>query len=332
MGIAWYMPGTAPSPNPRGGHSTSTLLGERYSLAMRIAVGGMGEVWTATDTVLGRQVAVKILRDDLVDSPVFLERFRAEARHTAALAHPGIASVFDYGEDRRDNGQVAYLVMELVAGEPLSKVIHERGALPVDTVLSLLAQTAEALHAAHVAGVVHRDVKPGNLLMLADGTVKVTDFGIARAANSVALTEVGQIIGTARYISPEQATGNEATPASDVYSLGVVGYEMLTGRPLFAAENASALAMAHVHQAPPPLPSTVPGPVREAITEALAKDPSERPKGADVFAAYANCSCRPCRHRGHPRPQRTRARRRWSPTTASRTAVKTSTRTSQPLR
>jgi serine/threonine-protein kinase len=152
-------------------------------------------------------------------------------------------------------------------------------------VLSLLAQTAEALHAAHVAGVVHRDVKPGNLLMLADGTIKVTDFGIARAANSVALTEVGQIIGTARYISPEQAIGAEATPASDVYSLGVIGYEMLAGQPPFTAQNAGALAMAHVHQAPPPLPATVPVGVRDAINAALAKDPSERPDGANVFAA-----------------------------------------------
>lgn len=280
------MPAVAPSPNPRGGHSTSTLLGQRYSLTKRIAVGGMGEVWAATDTVLGRHVAVKVLRDDLVDSPVFLERFRAEARHTAALSHPGIASVFDYGEDRRDDGTcVAYLVMELVAGQPLSKVMRDRGVLPTNTVVSLLAQTAEALHAAHVAGVVHRDVKPGNLLMLDDGTIKVTDFGIARAANSVALTEVGQIIGTAQYISPEQAVGGQATPASDVYSLGVIGYEMLAGHPPFTADNAGALAMAHVHQAPPPLPATVPAAVGAAISEALAKNPSERPQGADVFAA-----------------------------------------------
>ncbi len=245
----------------------------------------MGEVWAATDMVLGREVAVKILRDDLVDSPVFLERFRAEARHTAALAHPGIAGVFDYGEDRHDGSCVAYLVMELVAGQPLSSVMADRGALPVNTVLSLLAQTAEALHAAHVMGVVHRDVKPGNLLLLDNGTIKVTDFGIARAANSVALTEVGQVIGTARYISPEQASGAEATPASDVYSLGVIGYEMLAGRPPFTADNAGALAMAHVHQKPPPLPSTVPTSVQAAIAEALSKAPADRPRDAQDFAA-----------------------------------------------
>ena len=245
----------------------------------------MGEVWAATDTVLGRQVAVKILRDDLVDSPIFLERFRAEARHTAALAHPGIASIFDYGEDGEGDTRIAYLVMELVPGQPLSKVMADRGALPVDMALSLLAQAAEALSAAHLKGVVHRDVKPGNLLLLDDGTLKVTDFGIARAANSAALTEVGQVIGTARYIAPEQATGSEATAASDVYSLGVIGYEMLAGHPPFTADNATALAMAHVHQLPPTLPPTVPEPVQAAISEALSKDPRDRPRDAHEFAA-----------------------------------------------
>ncbi|HEX2782187.1 MAG TPA: serine/threonine-protein kinase [Ilumatobacteraceae bacterium] len=279
------MSAIAPPPNQRGHHSASEVLGERYSLARRIAVGGMGEVWEATDMVLGRQVAVKILRDDLVDSPVFLERFRAEARHTAGLAHHGIASVFDYGEDRDGDQCVAYLVMELVAGRPLSTVMAERGALPVGMALSLLAQAAEALHAAHALGVVHRDVKPGNLLLLDDGTIKVTDFGIARAANSVALTEVGQVIGTAMYISPEQAIGSEATPESDVYSLGVIGYEMLAGKPPFMADNAGALAMAHVHQRPPPLPTTLPAGVRAAIVGALAKDPADRPAGAAAFAA-----------------------------------------------
>jgi eukaryotic-like serine/threonine-protein kinase len=274
----------APAPSPPSGDPTSTVLGDRYALTTRIAVGGMGEVWEATDTLLGRQVAVKILRADLVDSPVFLERFRAEARHTAALAHRGIASIFDYGEDHQDGQCVAYLVMELVAGQPLSKVIADRGALPVDMVLSLLAQTAEALHAAHSMGVIHRDVKPGNVLLLDDGTIKVTDFGISRAANSVALTEVGQVIGTARYIAPEQATGGEATPASDIYSLGVVGYEMLAGHPPFTADNAGALAMAHVHQSPAPLEPTVPADVRALIGEALAKDPADRPGDAHAFA------------------------------------------------
>jgi serine/threonine-protein kinase len=244
----------------------------------------MGEVWAATDTVLGREVAVKILRAELVDSAVFLKRFRAEARHLAALTHPGIASVYDYGEDLDDDRRTAYLVMELVPGEPLSEVMARRGALPVDTVLSVLAQSAEALHAAHEMGVVHRDVKPGNLLVLEDGTVKVTDFGIARAVNSVPITEVGQVIGTAKYMSPEQASGAEATPASDIYSLGVIGYEMLAGRPPFTTENPAALAMAHVHQPPEPLPVTVPVDVRAIIARVLAKDPAGRPTDALAFA------------------------------------------------
>ncbi len=260
------------------------VLSDRYELTRRIAVGGMGEVWAATDNVLHREVAVKILRDDLADSDVFLERFRAEARHTAALSHPGIARVFDYGEDHQEGKRLAFLVMELVHGQPLSKVMDERGALPLNTVLSYLAQTAEALHAAHALGVVHRDVKPGNLLVLDDGGIKVTDFGIARATNSVSITEVGQVLGTAKYMSPEQASGAEATPASDVYALGVIGYEMLAGHPLFTAQNAGALAMAHVHQAPPLLPSSVPAAVRGLIAEALSKQPADRPRDAKEFA------------------------------------------------
>ena len=279
------MSAVEPSPRERGRPSTTTLLGGRYSLTKRIAIGGMGQVWKAEDTVLGRDVAVKILRDDLVDSPVFLERFRAEARHTARLSHIGIASVFDYGEDRDGDHLTAYLVLELVEGRPLSTVMAEQGTLPVGLALSVLAQAAEALSAAHVMGVVHRDVKPGNLLLLDNGLVKVTDFGIARAANSLALTEVGQVIGTARYISPEQATGSEATPASDVYSLGVIGFEMLAGEPPFTADNAGALAMAHVHQSPPPLPDSVPEGVRAAIAAALSKDPADRPADAHEFAS-----------------------------------------------
>ncbi|MEO5722848.1 MAG: serine/threonine-protein kinase [Ilumatobacteraceae bacterium] len=262
------------------------VLGGRYVLVRRLAVGGMGAVWLATDQVLGRQVAVKILRDDLVDSGVFLDRFRNEARHTAALSHPGIAGVFDYGEDS-DHGQVcAYLVMELVNGRPLSEVL-ENGPLPVKTALSVLAQTAEALHVAHVNGVIHRDIKPSNLLMLEDGSVKITDFGIARAAEAVSITEVGTIIGTAQYMSPEQAKGENATSSSDIYSLGVVGYEMLAGRPPFTASNPAALALAHVRQMPPPLPATIPPGVSALIASTLAKDPHLRPSDALALAEDA---------------------------------------------
>ena len=260
------------------------VLGGRYSLTNRIAVGGMGEVWAARDIVLGREVAVKVLRDELVESTEFLERFRDEARHTAALIHPGITSVFDYGEEQIDGVHKAFLVMELVHGESLSQVLARSGSLDTATVLSVLLQSAEALHAAHQKGVVHRDVKPGNLLLRHDGTVKLTDFGIARAMNAVALTEVGQVVGTAQYMSPEQAQGREATPASDVYSLAVIGHEMLTGRPPFAGANPAALAMAHVNQLPPPLPSTVPVGLRSLIERSLAKNPDDRPRDALEFA------------------------------------------------
>ena len=262
-------------------HQPGSELGERYVLTDLIAVGGMGEVWAATDKVLGRVVAVKILRID--NASAVVERFRDEARHTAALSHPGIAHVHDYGEDGSD----AYLVMELVPGEPMSAVLAREGSVPVGVALSYLAQTAESLSAAHSIGVVHRDVKPGNLLVRADGTIKVTDFGIARAVDSTSMTAVGQVIGTARYMSPEQAVGTAATPSSDIYSLGVVGYELLTGKPPFAGESPLALAMAHVHQSPPELPDTIPEGVRSLIRRTLSKDPADRPATAAIFASEA---------------------------------------------
>ena len=262
-------------------HEPGSELGGRYVLTDLIAVGGMGEVWAATDTVLGRVVAVKVLRID--NASAVVARFRDEARHTAALSHPGIAHVHDYGEDGSD----AYLVMELVPGEPLSAVLAREGSVPVEVAMSYLAQTAEALSAAHAIGVVHRDVKPGNLLVRADGTIKVTDFGIARAVDSTSITAVGQVIGTAQYMSPEQAVGTAATPSSDIYSLGVVGYELLTGTPPFAGDNSLALAMAHVHKSPPDLPETLPEGVRSLIRRALDKDPAGRPATAAIFASEA---------------------------------------------
>ena len=260
------------------------VLGGRYSLMRRIAVGGMGEIWAAHDMVLRREVAVKILRDELVDSNEFLERFRHEARHTAALTHPGITSVFDYGEEDVGRVRKAFLIMELVDGKPLSEVMANAGRLDTETTLSILRQSAEALHAAHRNGVVHRDVKPGNLIVKSDGSIKLTDFGIARALSAVALTEVGQVIGTAKYMSPEQAQGREATPASDVYSLAVIGHEMLTGRAPFTGANPAALAMAHVNQLPPPLLPTAPEGLRSLLERSLAKDPADRPHDALEFA------------------------------------------------
>jgi eukaryotic-like serine/threonine-protein kinase len=257
-----------------------TVLGERYVLTGRIAVGGMGEVWAATDTVLDRRVAVKLLNPGLSQESDFVERFRAEARHTAALQHPNIATVFDYGED----DGTAYLVMELVPGRPLSQLIAERAPLSAQETVAILIQAATALAAAHEGGVVHRDVKPANILITPDGTVKLTDFGISRAVDSVPLTQTGQVLGTAQYLSPEQALGQSATAASDIYALGVVGHEMLTGERPFDTGSVVSTALAHVNNPPPPLPDTVPAGLRDVISSAMAKDPADRPASAADLA------------------------------------------------
>ncbi len=259
------------------------LLADRYQLVERIATGGMGEVWRAQDLLLDRPVAVKTLRAEYVDDPDFRARFRNEARHAARLSHAGIASVYDFGElpDR------AWLVMELVDGEPLSGLLRREGTLTADRALDVVAQTAAALQVAHDAGVVHRDVKPGNLLVRPDGVVKVTDFGIASAGDAVPLTRTGQVVGTAYYLSPEQASGRAGTPASDLYSLGVVAYECLAGVRPFPGDSPIAVAMAHVSAPPPSLPAGVPVEVRELVEGLLAKDPADRPGPASVVAARA---------------------------------------------
>ena len=255
---------------------TDVVLGGRYQLTRRIAGGGMGEVWEATDEVLDRRVAVKILRREYADDATFLERFRAEARHAASLSHPGIAAVFDYGED---DGS-PFIVMELVEGKSLADVLVHEGKLSPERTLGIVAQAAYALQAAHDGGVIHRDVKPGNLHVTADGTVKVTDFGIARATNAVPLTRTGAIMGTAYYISPEQASGRPVTPASDLYSLGVVAYECLSGRRPFAGHTPVTVALAQVSEDPPALPDGVPEPVAALVMRMLAKDPDDRPASA----------------------------------------------------
>jgi len=184
----------------------------RYRLVSRIAVGGMGEVWLAHDEALARNVAIKVLRSEFAGDAGFLERFRTEARNSARLSHPNIAALYDYGEQ---DGS-AYLVMELIIGEPMSDLLDRQPVLPTSRLLPILAQTARALHAAHVAGVVHRDVKPGNILLATSGRVKITDFGISMAANQIPMTASGMVMGTAQYLSPEQALGRAATGTSDV--------------------------------------------------------------------------------------------------------------------
>jgi hypothetical protein len=264
-------------------------LGDRYELHQLIASGGMGQVWRGTDVALHRSVAIKVLRSEYTGDPSFLARFRAEAQHAASLSHPNIAAVFDYGEEMAQDGTgetMAYLVMELVEGEPLSALVAREGPLDTATTLSLLRQTAFGLGEAHRAGMVHRDVKPGNILVRPDGTVKITDFGIAWSARSVALTRTGQVIGTPQYLSPEQAEGRLASPASDVYALGLIGYECLTGHPAFEGDNAVTIALKQVRQDPEPLPAELPADVRQLIGRSLVKDPAGRfPDGAAFAAA-----------------------------------------------
>ena len=258
-------------------------FGGRYELQSRIAIGGMGEVWQATDLVIGRTVAIKILKDEYLGDPGFLERFRAEARHAALVNHEGIANVYDYGEEEGS----AYLVMELVPGEALSSILEREHVLSTDRTLDIVAQTAAALHAAHAAGLVHRDIKPGNLLITPDGRVKITDFGIARIADQVPLTATGQVMGTVQYLSPEQASGHPASPTTDIYSLGIVAYECLAGRRPFTGESQVAIAMAQINEAPPELPATVAEPVRNLVFACIAKNPADRPASAAHLARAA---------------------------------------------
>ncbi len=254
-------------------------LGGRYRLQDLIAAGGMGDVWLATDSVLGRTVAVKVMRPN--PEPTFAARFRDEARHAAALTHPNIAAVYDYGED----DSTAYLVMEYVQGRPLSELVAA-GPMPPEQVRTIVGQAALALASAHEAGMVHRDVKPANIMLTDDGQVKLTDFGIAQAADAVAHTRTGEVLGTPQYLSPEQALGRTVTGASDLYSLGVVAHEMLTGRRPFDKATAVATALAQVHDPPPPLPDYVHDPLRAAVDSCLAKDPAERPASAAALAAF----------------------------------------------
>jgi eukaryotic-like serine/threonine-protein kinase len=254
-------------------------LAGRYELDALLATGGMGQVWRGRDVLLGRSVAVKILRSEYTGDPTFVARFRAEAQLAAVLRHEGIAAVHDYGEVPADEGggeHLAYLVMELVDGESLSELLAREGRLDVARTLALLRQTAAALAAAHEAGVVHRDVKPGNVLVARDGRVALTDFGIAWSASSVPLTRTGQVVGTAHYLSPEQAEGGKAGPASDVYALGMVAYECLAGRRAFEGENAVQIALRQIREVPEPLPDDIPDAVRGLVGRMLLKDPAAR--------------------------------------------------------
>jgi eukaryotic-like serine/threonine-protein kinase len=261
-----------------------SLANGRYTLDRHLATGGMGTVYIATDTALSRTVAIKILKAEYASDRAFRTRFETEARHAAGLDHPGIAKVYDFGETSDGGEPRPYLVMEYVDGQPLSTLLAPGRPLEPERVVDLIAQTAVALQAAHDKGIVHRDVKPANLLITPDAKVKVTDFGIAKAASDTPITQTGTIIGTAHYLPPEQAEGKPATPRSDIYALGVVLYECLAGTRPFVGDNPVAIAISHVRVPPPPLPDTVAPWVAALTMRMLAKDPEQRPASAGELA------------------------------------------------
>ncbi len=229
-------------------------LGERYVLLTQIDVGGMGEVWQARDSQDGKIVAAKVLKEELEGQGQFLARFNVEARNAQKISHPGVAQTLDYGED----DGLAWLIMELVDGVPMTELLQDGATLELDLLLSIMYQTANALDAVHSAGIVHRDIKPANILVRADGVAKLTDFGISFSPHQEQLTAVGMVMGTAQYLPPEQATGNPATPAGDLYALGIIAYEALAGKRPFTGSSQVDIAFAHVNQKVPPLPESVP--------------------------------------------------------------------------
>jgi serine/threonine protein kinase len=272
-------------------------FGDRYRLSSRISGGAMGDVWRATDILLGRQIAIKLLKSGLSTDDSFHERFRHEARAAARLSNPAIATVFDYGEEVGKQGQrIAYIVMEFVEGESLDVTLCRQGRLSPPETLDIVGQAAAGLQAAHERGVVHRDIKPGNLLIQLDGVLKITDFGIARVIDDPAITQTGMIFGTLHYMSPEQLSGRPATEASDIYALGVVAYQCLAGQVPFPGTESMSVALAHVRDTVPPLPSEVPGSVNAFVHDMLEKDPARRPESAELVAARA----RTLRSASHP--------------------------------
>jgi hypothetical protein len=260
----------------------STLLDDRYSLEEEIGAGGYCEVWRATDTVLKRPIAVKLLQAGYAHQPQARTRFKAEARHAASLCHDNIARVYDYGEPA--DGQ-AYLVMELIGGPSLATVLTG-GPLDARRTMDIVAQVAAGLQAAHSAGLVHRDIKPTNIMFTGDGAARITDFGIAHAVGSAPLTSTGMVMGTPGYIAPERVGGAQAGPPSDLYALGIVAYECLAGAPPFAGSPLE-VAIAHRDHPLPPLPASLPTDVVGFVMTLTAKDPVWRPASAGEVACQA---------------------------------------------
>jgi serine/threonine-protein kinase len=291
--------------------SLGSLARGRYRIERRLGAGGMASVYLARDEELGRPVAIKVLADNLAGDATFRARFVREARLAAGLAHPNVVTVFDADEE----DGTPFIVMEHVEGETLAELVRRRGSLPPREAVELTLQAAAGLAHAHAAGLVHRDVKPQNLLLRRDGTVKVADFGIARAAESSHLTELGTVLGTAAYLAPEQAAGQVVTAAADVYSLGAVLYQLLTGQPPYLFESLAELGRLHTEGAIAPVRMLAPeaSPELEAVVmRALARLPEYRPPtAAELVGELAATAPEmpteplpPARHRSRGRPSR----------------------------
>ncbi|PRY33131.1 serine/threonine-protein kinase [Pseudosporangium ferrugineum] len=287
-------------------------LGDRYRLDVRIGAGGMGEVWRATDEVLGRVVAVKVMLASVAADPGFARRFLTEAKAMAGVNHPAVASIHDYGT----SDGAPFLVMEYVDGESLAQLLTRHGRLTAAQTMLLVAQAAEGLRAVHDRGIVHRDIKPANLLVRRDGTLLISDFGIARIDGATALTTPGAVLGTPTYLAPEQVLGRPATPLSDLYSLGLTAYECLAGHRPFTGDNPYAVALQRVQGAPRTLAGDLPGEVLAVVERSLAPDPADRWPSAAALASAARTAATaiphpadPAPHDAHPpaRPPRERA-------------------------
>ena len=262
------------------------ILGNRYELVELVGSGGMADVYKAHDKLLDRTVAVKVLHAQFASDAEFVARFQAEAQGAAKMSHPNIVNIYDVGQE----GNAHYIVMEYVSGQTLREELDAGGRLPVATALAIARQIAEALHHAHKNGLVHCDIKPHNILVMEDGRIKVADFGIARAVSSVTSTYTGNIVGSVHYFSPEQAKGASITPKSDVYSLGVVLYEMLTGELPFTGETPVGIALKHLQEEPRSvcaIDPSIPPFVEALVAELMAKDPSRRPDSETVVRQIA---------------------------------------------
>lgn len=251
----------------------------RYLLLSRLAIGGMGEVWQTLDEKTGERLALKILRPELAGKKLFLSRLQIEAYNASRVHHPNLAEVHASGED----AGLGWISMELVDGVSLTEILDQEHTLETDFLLSVLYQTADALSAVHGAGIVHRDIKPGNIMVTPTGEVKLTDFGISKAPGQVNLTQAGMVMGTAQYLPPEQAMGQPATPAGDLYALGVIAYEALAGKRPFSGDKPVDIAFAHVNKPVPALPDSVAPSLRELVMELLEKEPQKRLASADAL-------------------------------------------------